>query len=589
MTAILDYIVRTLSFFWLTGPVFDKELRVSSRKRRNYVLRAAYILLMLIILLFIWAVVVDFRGSRILNVSRLAQAGKVIVTYIVVFQFCASQIIAVVMLSNSISDEIYHKTLGMLMTTPITSMQIVIGKMFSKLLQLFLLLAISLPLLAIVRVFGGVPWSFITSSLCLTLTTVILVSSISLFYSIFCRRAHIVIIVTILSILCLFALIPFLAATIFFLTKIGSDDVFGMLLINTNPYVAFFFNTLAMLEPRAAFFSFFVSPYINCLINLLLAFVFVVISIILVRKVALRQAAGQLFSSRQKKTYRKNNAKNSAIISVIGPAVLWKELILPLRKNTKILRIIGVIVFLAILTYSYWFLYHVDALDDEPTHVLYSLIFMVLGTLITTVFSSTSITLEKESSSWLLLLTSTLSDRQIVYGKLCGVISRCLPVWSLLVGHFILFYFLGFIHPIAILLTVILLVWFIILISCSGLYFSSRFKHTTSAVVMNFVFILFIWALIPVVLGIFGEIIGGHDAAEVCFFFNPFIQIIVIAISTITTQFRIRNGIMQYDWPSGYETLHTTLIVFGISFFAYIILALIFLWRTKKRIRNKIF
>ena len=29
---------------WLTGPIFDKELRVSSRRKRNYVIRAVYVL-----------------------------------------------------------------------------------------------------------------------------------------------------------------------------------------------------------------------------------------------------------------------------------------------------------------------------------------------------------------------------------------------------------------------------------------------------------------------------------------------------------------------------------------------------------------
>ena len=165
ITALISYIARFFSFFWLTGPVFDKELRVSSRQRRNYFLRFAYIFILMIILMLIWGRVSYYRGSSVLQVSRLAQAGRNIVIYIVWFQFCAVQLIAVVMLSNSISDEIYHKTLGVLITTPITSTQIVIGKLLSKLLQIILLLAISLPLLAIIRIFGGVPWNFIISSL----------------------------------------------------------------------------------------------------------------------------------------------------------------------------------------------------------------------------------------------------------------------------------------------------------------------------------------------------------------------------------------------------------------------------------------
>jgi len=46
--------------------------------------------------------------------------------------------------------------------------QIVAGKLLSKLWQKLILLAISLPLLAVVRVFGGVPWDYVLSSLAVT-------------------------------------------------------------------------------------------------------------------------------------------------------------------------------------------------------------------------------------------------------------------------------------------------------------------------------------------------------------------------------------------------------------------------------------
>ena len=39
---------RLLAPFWLTGPLFDKELRVSSRRKRNYILRFAYVVLLTI-------------------------------------------------------------------------------------------------------------------------------------------------------------------------------------------------------------------------------------------------------------------------------------------------------------------------------------------------------------------------------------------------------------------------------------------------------------------------------------------------------------------------------------------------------------
>ena len=108
----------------LFGPIFAKELRVSSRRKRNYITRFAYLVFLTGFLSVIWLDAVDFTVSSGTHVaSRLAQAGKQIIVTLVWFQFYATQLIAVVMLSTAISDEIYHRTLGLLMTTPINSFQ----------------------------------------------------------------------------------------------------------------------------------------------------------------------------------------------------------------------------------------------------------------------------------------------------------------------------------------------------------------------------------------------------------------------------------------------------------------------------------
>ena len=128
-TALISFVWRFLNPAWLTGPIFDKELRVSSRRRRNYFLRFAYIGLLSIFVVFVWyiAVAISSSGSAAFQISRMSEAGKYIITSIIWFQFIAVQLIAVIMLSTSVSDEIYHRTLGLLMTTPINSFQIVMG------------------------------------------------------------------------------------------------------------------------------------------------------------------------------------------------------------------------------------------------------------------------------------------------------------------------------------------------------------------------------------------------------------------------------------------------------------------------------
>ena len=346
-TALYNLVWKVLSLSWLTGPILDKELRVSSRRRRNYILRSAYLAFMTIFLIFFWIEAVRYGGSSLYRASRMAQAGQIIIAFIVWFQFCATQVVAVVMLSTSISDEIYNRTLGLLMTTPISSFQIVVGKLFSKLLQLVLLLAISLPLLAIVRVFGGVPWDYVVSSLCVTLTTVILVGSLSLFFSIFSRRAYVVIILTTMTLAAVFALLPLLAFMAWHtmgLRQFVSERSLLSVLLAPNPYCTMFFKTIAMLEPRAAAgmpTSFWT---LHCGIMLAAAAVIFILSVIIVRRVALRQATGQLDGSSRKGRSDKKAAHDpsrrqefaAALRPVKGPPVIWKELRFSLLGRHKI-------------------------------------------------------------------------------------------------------------------------------------------------------------------------------------------------------------------------------------------------------------
>jgi ABC-type transport system involved in multi-copper enzyme maturation permease subunit len=62
-----------------------------------------------------------------------------------------------------------HRTLDVLLTTPVTSLQVVAGKLASKLLVMVLLVLTSLPLLAVLRIFGGIDWPVILALVGLTL------------------------------------------------------------------------------------------------------------------------------------------------------------------------------------------------------------------------------------------------------------------------------------------------------------------------------------------------------------------------------------------------------------------------------------
>jgi ABC-2 type transport system permease protein len=602
-TTLISFFLKIINPTWLTGPVFDKELRVSSRRKRNYVLRFAYLAILTIFVVLVWSSMVRFQGAAAYRISRMSEAGLAIITTVIIFQFIATQLIAVVMMSTSISDEIYNRTLGVLMTTPINSFQIVMGKLFSKLLQLILLLAISLPLLAIVRVFGGVPWAYVLSSLCITLTAVIFAGVLSLYFSISGRRAYAVILKTLFTLGILYLFIPAMLGVIFskfLFSGSGSPNTFFSILTIPNPFVAMQFNTVTMMSPRTLGGMPFFSWPIHCIVMLVASAILIARSVKIVRRVALRQAAGQLDPTTKNNRKHKKlspettepQMRSDLIRPVKGSAVVWKELRAPMIQGGKKKNIIGLVMTIIALLITYAVNIKENILHEGPVHTVYALIFVIIGLTVNAVLSATTITSEKETRSWPILLATPMDDWQILLGKAVGVFRRCLPVWLLLAGHLFLFILVGYIHPIAVVHLAMLVTWIVVFLSGSGLYFSARLKRTTSAVVANFALALVLWAVIPLLLGLVSTISRDYDALEIYMSANPVIQAGVIMDGAGGRQNATKDiSRLNYDWldRSNWKGIWPTTIVLLITMLIYISIGLLFAWRAKCRFRRNIF
>jgi ABC-type transport system involved in multi-copper enzyme maturation permease subunit len=588
---------------WLTGPIFDKELRVSSRRRRNYFLRFAYLAVLTIFVVLVWHSMVKFQGAAAFRISQMSEAGLAIITTIIMFQFVATQLIAVVMLSTSISDEIYHRTLGLLMTTPINSFQIVMGKLFSKLLQIILLLAISLPLLATVRVFGGVPWDYVISSVCITLTAVIFAGVLSLYFSISSRRAYAVILKTLFTLGTIYLFIPIMVVLVYqsFVPLTSRIPMLFSIVMLPNPFVAIEFQTASMMTPGGAgIMPFRFSWLLHCGIMLGASVLLLAWSMRIVRRVALRQATGQLDLTTKNKNNKKkmrqslrttkSEGQSGLIRHVKGSPVVWKELRAPIIQGGRKKNIIGLVITIAALLITYAVNMKEKLLHRDFPHVAYTLIFVIIGLITNTVLSATTITTEKETRSWPILLATSMGDWQILIGKFLGVFRRCLPIWLLLAGHLLLFITVRYIHPIAVVHLAILVTWIVVFLSGSGLYFSARLKRTTSAVIANFALVLTLWAVIPVLLGLIATITLDDNIMETYIYANPVVQAAVIMNGAGGNYNAARSlSHLDYGWPDGHYNVWSTTGVLLVMMLTYVSMGLIFAWRAKCRFRRNIF
>ena len=140
------------------GAVGVKELRGRMRGRRAFAILSGYL-----VLLAVFAWMVELMMERTYSTSfgssatfASAAIGQGIFAAVLMLETLVVVFLATMATAGAISLEREKQTLEMLAATPITSFAIVLGKLLSALIYVWLLIAASIPLTAIVFVFGGV-------------------------------------------------------------------------------------------------------------------------------------------------------------------------------------------------------------------------------------------------------------------------------------------------------------------------------------------------------------------------------------------------------------------------------------------------
>ncbi len=587
------------------GPVLGKELRVTSRRRRHYILRVGYLLVLAGLIALVWrAIFPSFFNQN--SIARMAEGGRVIVLTVAWFQFLVSQLLAIVLLSRAVSDEINKRTLGALMSTPIKSLQIVTGKLLGGLAQLLMLLCVALPLLAMLRMLGGIDWSMVIGSFCLTVTTSLFLGSLSLFFSIFNRQSFMVMLMTLVAAAILYLGLPLLAVYLTDKFSFASVSNVAIVLAYVNPYVA-----MELLSDRGMGGSLGWSARLPAwevcsALSLVATGVMVLISAVRVRKAALRQAVGDVHARGPK--VRAGSAAVAATTSLPGPsasgqysgrirrvwdnAILWREFQTPLLPRKALSITMLALALLALLI-----AYIIAFVEGELTHhAVFSVPLFLFGAVVAVLTSATSITSEKEARTWQLLLLTDRSSGAIVWAKALGVMRRCLAPFVLLIGHQLVFSFIN-LPPITLAFTLVIVLGFVAFMTGSGLYFSARLKSSTSAAVANLALALAIWLAVPFVLAMLESgsrwSSGGYwpQLARVALTANPVVQVGVVA-EVHNDDWR-RDGAgrrtphaLAYNWPTGYEGVGNTALYVGCCSGGYAGAGLLLGYLASRRLRR---
>ncbi len=141
----------------LTNPICVRLIQGGSTRSRHLYLRSGYLAILIACLLL--ALIGPAASLR-----ELAQRGASAFTIVAFGQVFLICLLTPVFMAGAIAQEANPRTWDILLTTPLNSMQIVLGNLFGRLFFILALLFSSLPLFLFIQSFGGVPGESIVLS-----------------------------------------------------------------------------------------------------------------------------------------------------------------------------------------------------------------------------------------------------------------------------------------------------------------------------------------------------------------------------------------------------------------------------------------
>jgi ABC-type transport system involved in multi-copper enzyme maturation permease subunit len=171
--------------------IIVKELRGRMRGRRAFIIITIHLVLLA---LFAW-MFMRINEERAIDSSFPGQVdfasaaiGRGIFIGLMLLQTLMVAVLAPAATAGAISSEREHQTLELLAVTPISSLAIVLGKLLSALAWLFVLILASIPVTALVFVYGGVAPDDMLRAYVVLFATVIGLGSVGIFFSTLTRR-----------------------------------------------------------------------------------------------------------------------------------------------------------------------------------------------------------------------------------------------------------------------------------------------------------------------------------------------------------------------------------------------------------------
>src|ERR1044072_3204743 len=155
MLGITDYLWRLIP----ANPILLRVVQAAGKRKRDLIVRCGYLgILIVFVLCFL------VGGAEGTSLEKLAETSRSIFIYMSYIQLGLVALLAPIFTPAAITQEKDSQTYDILLATPLTNGQIVLGSLLSRLFFVIALLLSGIPIFSITQIFGGVSIGSITMS-----------------------------------------------------------------------------------------------------------------------------------------------------------------------------------------------------------------------------------------------------------------------------------------------------------------------------------------------------------------------------------------------------------------------------------------
>src|SRR4051794_2778067 len=174
MLGIYDYLWRLVP----ANPILQRVVQAGGERRRDLLIRAAY--LGLLVLVVIFSLLSSSGSVTSMGLAELAGTSAGMFQNMSYLQLALVALLAPVFTAGAITQEKDSQTYDILLSTPLTNGQIVLGSLLSRLFFVVALLVSGIPIFSITQIFGGVAIRSIVMSFLIAAATTFITGSLAM-------------------------------------------------------------------------------------------------------------------------------------------------------------------------------------------------------------------------------------------------------------------------------------------------------------------------------------------------------------------------------------------------------------------------